>query len=346
MASDANSPWVHLVQDTAGMANLTPSTPFPSGIKVTLPNSRFFCSQDHCKMEKTAPPMQTTSQFILIKHSHFGSNHGTSAIHQQHQTIPHYQAIASTSILAEIAQELTKIHPIKLEPSPTPPKIHLGHTLPVRKQLLRLHHPPTTPNDSSPPGFCPHFNSCGNHLRTRKDTSNQARALSHTSQNTHRSNINISEEITAPPPSTVNSKQSFTIKLLPTLQLSRKLLENLQRYTQSSASLPPHLPQFTSIEHCHFGSNHGAAAATQRYTTVLHNQAIDSTPFFAEIVLEVTARRFTQSSTSPPPHHPKFTSITHCHFGNNHGTAAIHRQHQMIPHHQAIGSTPILAEIA
>jgi hypothetical protein len=185
MASDANSPWVHLVQDTAGMANLTPSTPFPSGIKVTLPNSRFFCSQDHCKMEKTDPPMQTTSQFILIKHSHFGSNHGTSAIHQQHQTIPHYQAIASTSILAEIAQELTKIHPIKLEPSPTPPKIHLGHTLPVRKQLLRLHHPPTTPNDSSPPGFCPHFNSCGNHLRTRKDTSNQARALSHTSQNTH-----------------------------------------------------------------------------------------------------------------------------------------------------------------
>ena len=231
-------------------------------------------------MEKTAPPVQTTSQFILIKHSRFGSNHGTSSIHQQHQTIPHHQAIASTSILAEIARELTKIHPIKLEPSPTPPKIHLGHTLPVRKQLLRLHHPPTTPNDSSPPGSCPHFNSCGNHLRTRKDTSNQARALSHTSQNTHWSNINISEEITAPPPSTVNSKQSFTIKLLPTLQLSRKLLENLQRYTQSSASLPPHLPQFTSIEHCHFGSNHGAAAATQRYTTVLHNQAIDSTPIF------------------------------------------------------------------
>jgi hypothetical protein len=29
-------------------------------------------------------------------------------------------------ILAEIARELTKIHPIKLEPSPTPPKIHLN----------------------------------------------------------------------------------------------------------------------------------------------------------------------------------------------------------------------------
>ena len=41
MASDA-SPWAHLVQDTAGMANLTPSTPFSSGIQVTLPNSRFF----------------------------------------------------------------------------------------------------------------------------------------------------------------------------------------------------------------------------------------------------------------------------------------------------------------
>ena len=29
MASDANSPGARLVQDTAGMANLTPSTPFP-----------------------------------------------------------------------------------------------------------------------------------------------------------------------------------------------------------------------------------------------------------------------------------------------------------------------------
>ena len=39
-------------------------------------------------------------------------------------------------------------------------------------------------------------------------------------------------------------------------------------------------------------------------------------------------------------------SITHCHFGNNRCTTAIHWQHQMIPHHQAIASTPILAEIA
>ena len=143
MASDANSPWAHLVQDTAGMSNLTPSTPFPSGIQVTLPNSQFFCPQDHCKIEKTAPPVQTTSQFILIKHSRFGSNHVTSSIHQQHQTIPHHQAIASTSILAEIARELTKIHPIKLEPPTTPPNIYLGHISPVQKRLQRLHHPPT-----------------------------------------------------------------------------------------------------------------------------------------------------------------------------------------------------------
>jgi hypothetical protein len=39
----------------------------------------------------------------LIKHSLFGSNHGTASIHRQHQTIPHHQAIASTSTLAEFA---------------------------------------------------------------------------------------------------------------------------------------------------------------------------------------------------------------------------------------------------
>ena len=42
MASDANSPWTHLMKDTVSMANLTPHTPFPSGTQVTLPNSRFF----------------------------------------------------------------------------------------------------------------------------------------------------------------------------------------------------------------------------------------------------------------------------------------------------------------
>ena len=131
--------------------------------------------------------------------------------------------------------------------------------------------------------------------------SNQARALPHTSQNTHRSNINISKTITVPPPSTVNAKQSVTIRLLPTLQLSRKLLENLQRCTQSSVSLPPQLPKSSSIEHCHFGSNHGAAVATQRFTTVLHNQAIDSTPIFVEIALEATKIHPIKREPSPTP---------------------------------------------
>ena len=56
-------------------------------------------------------------------------------------------------------------------------------------------------------------------------------------------------------------------------------------------------------------------------------------------------KKSTQSSTSPPPHHPKLTLITHCHFGNDHGAPAIHRQHHMIPHYQAIASTPILAKL-
>jgi hypothetical protein len=173
----------------------------------------------------------------LIKHSLFGSNHGTASIHRQHQTIPHHQAIASTSTLAEFARKLTKIHPIKLEPSPTPPKIHLDHTSPIRKQLGRLHHPPTTLNNPSPPGYCPHFNSRGNCLRTYKDTPNQARPLPHTPQNTHRSNIDNSEEITATPPSTDNTKRFLTIRLLPPLQPH------------------PHHPKYILIIHCRFGNN-------------------------------------------------------------------------------------------
>jgi len=60
------------------------------------------------------------------------------------------------------------------------------------------------------------------------------------------------------------------------------MLEKSQRYTQSSAGLP-HTSQNSLVEHCHFGSNHGAAAATRGYTTVLHNQAIAITPIFVEI---------------------------------------------------------------
>ena len=134
--------------------------------------------------------------------------------------IPHHQVIAPISILAEIAGQLAKTHPIKLEPSHTPPQIHINQTSTFQKRLRRRRHPLSTPNNPSPSGYCQHSNYQDNCLRT------------------------------------------------------------LQRCTHSSVSLPPHLPKSTSIEHCRFGSNHCAAAATQRYTTVLHNQAIDSTPIF------------------------------------------------------------------
>ena len=196
------------------------------------------------------------------------------------------------------------------------------------------------PNDSSPPDYCPHFNSRGNCLRTCKDTSNHAQALPHTSQNTHRSNINISEEITAQPPSTGNTEQSFTIRLLPIHQLSRKLCENLQRYTRSSASFPPHLPKFTSIKHSRFGCNHGSAATTQRYLMAPHNQSIDSTPIFVKIALEVMKIHPIKHEPSPTPpnihldytlpfwkqsrcrHHPPTTlnypsPPDHCHHSNS-----------------------------
>jgi hypothetical protein len=116
-------------------------------------------------------------------------------------------------------------------------------------------HPPTMPNDPSPSGYCLHFNSRGNCSRTCEDTSYQAQAFPQTSQNTDRSNTAILEAIKAPLPST-NNQQCQTIphiRLLPPLQFSRKLLENLQRHIQSSVSLPSHLPKYTSMKHCHFG---------------------------------------------------------------------------------------------
>jgi hypothetical protein len=64
-----------------------------------------------------------------------------------------HQAIAITSILAEIAQELVKKHPIKHEPSLTPPKIHIDQKLPFRKQLRPRCHPPTMPNNVSQSGY-------------------------------------------------------------------------------------------------------------------------------------------------------------------------------------------------
>ncbi len=95
----------------------------------------------------------------------------------------HNQSINSTPIFVEITLEVTKIHPVKREPSPTPPNIHLNHTLPFWKQSQRRRHPPTTPNDPSPPGHCHHSNSCGNCLRTCEDTSNLVRGPTYTFQN-------------------------------------------------------------------------------------------------------------------------------------------------------------------
>ena len=83
----------------------------------------------------------------------------------------------------EIALEVMKIHPIKREPSPTPPKVHPDHTLPFWKQSQHRRHPPTTPNASSPPDYCQHSNSCGNCLRTCEDTSNLVRGPTYTFQN-------------------------------------------------------------------------------------------------------------------------------------------------------------------
>jgi len=58
----------------------------------------------------------------------------------------------------------------------------VDHTLPFWKQSLHHCHPPTTPNDPSPPGYCQHSNSCGNCLRTREDTSNLVQGPAYTFQ--------------------------------------------------------------------------------------------------------------------------------------------------------------------
>ena len=100
---------------------------------------------------------------------------------------------------------------------------------------LQCHwHPLTMPNNSSPSGYCLNINSCGNHSRTRTDTSNQVQAFPHTS-------FTISIAIVAPLPSIDNAKQFLTIRLLPQHQFLWKLLDNLQRYNQSSVSLPSHI---------------------------------------------------------------------------------------------------------
>jgi hypothetical protein len=55
--------------------------------------------------------------------------------------------LTALQFFVEIALEITKIQPIKREPSPTPTKIHLDHTLPFWKQSRCRRHQLTTPND-------------------------------------------------------------------------------------------------------------------------------------------------------------------------------------------------------
>ena len=119
-------------------------------------------------------------RYTLIKHCNFRSNCSAASIHRQCQTIPQHQAIASTSILAEITRELAQTHPIKRKASLTPPKVHINQTSPFQMQLWHRCNSPTTPNNSSPSGYCLHINSCKNHLITCKDKTNQARAFPHT----------------------------------------------------------------------------------------------------------------------------------------------------------------------
>ena len=109
--------------------------------------------------------------------------------------------------------------------------------------MQRCRHPPTTSNDPSPSGYCLHFNSRGNCSRICEYTSNQARAFPHTSQNTHRSNIVISEAIAAPLPSTGNAKRFLTIRLLCLHFSSCGNRSRTRKDTSNQTRYFPHTPQ-------------------------------------------------------------------------------------------------------
>jgi len=167
------------------------------------------------------------------------------------------------------------------------------------------------PSNSLPSGYCLHINSCENCSRTHADTSNQARAFPHTSQNTHQSNIAISNAIAVPLPSTDKAKQFLTIRLLPPNQFLQKSLENSHRHIQSSASLPSHLLRYTSIKHCHFKANCGAAAIHLQCQTNPHHQAIASTSILAKITQELAQTHpiKREPSLTPPKVHINQTSL-------------------------------------
>ena len=86
-----------------------------------------------------------------------------------------------------------------------------------------------------------------------------------------------------PLPSTDNAKFFLIIRLLPPHQFLRKLLENSRRHIQSSTSPPSHLLKYTSIKHCHFGSDCGATAIHRQCHTIPYHQAIASTSILAQI---------------------------------------------------------------
>ena len=129
--------------------------------------------------------------------------------------IPHHQAIAPISMFAEIARELAKTHPIKLEPSHTPlPKYtsikhqrfgrDYGAAAIHRQRQTILHHQ----------AIAQHSNYQENCLRTWEDTPNQARTFLHTSHNSHSPQLNIAvlEAITDPQPPPNDTQRSFTTR--------------------------------------------------------------------------------------------------------------------------------------
>jgi hypothetical protein len=105
---------------------------------------------------------------------------------------------------------------------------------------------------------------------------------------------------------------------------------------------PPPTSQFILITHCCFRSNYGCSRHPMIHIGLSQLGYFLHSNSCGWKLLE-NSQRYTQSSASPPPHHPL---IAHCHLGNNHCTSTIHRQRQAIPLYQAIASTPILAEIA
>ena len=166
------------------MANLTPSTPFPSGINHS-PQRLIFLPTRSLQNGENGP---THAKHLPV---HLGQ---ISPVRKQLRrlhhplTMPNDTSSPGYCLHFNSCGNCLSTHQDtsnQAQALPHTNQINLGHASQVWKQLRHLHHPPTTPNDPSPPGYCPHFNFHGKCFRTRKDTSNQAQALPHISQNTH-----------------------------------------------------------------------------------------------------------------------------------------------------------------